>query len=75
MTLKLSQGKRYIISITIDKKTLTYTCVIDNIDDNFVFFTDKFGKSYAYSLKNIVAFTEIQGDNIEEIQKGWKIKT
>ena len=62
----LKVGYSYKIILKINNTTLTYSCKIIDVDENFVFFVDKFGKKYTYNKNLIIA--------IEEIEDGWNCK-
>ena len=60
--MKLKIGKSYKIVFDVKGHTLTFRCKIDDVDEFFVSFTDKFSKQITYNLKNIISFEEIEDD-------------
>jgi hypothetical protein len=60
--MNLIPDKKYILRFSVNGVTLTYHCTIDSIDENFVTFTDKFGKKVTYNLSNIISYEEVQDD-------------
>ena len=57
--MKLTIGKFYVIVFDVKGKALTFHCKIDELDEFFVTFTDKFNKQLTYNLKNIISFEEV----------------
>lgn len=60
--MKLKIGKKYKFLIDVGNKSLTFTGIINSIEDNFVEFTDKFGKVLHYNLNNIISWEEVYED-------------
>ena len=46
--MKLIIGKFYIIVFDVRGKALTFHCKIEDIDGDFITFTDKFNKQYHF---------------------------
>ena len=57
--MKLKVGKFYKIVFNIMGKVLTFHCRIDEIDDIFISFTDKYGKQLSYNKNLILSFEEV----------------
>lgn len=55
----MEENKKYIIRFEINDKELVFTAKIISIDDNFITFTDKFGKTLTYNKKNMVSAEEV----------------
>ena len=53
-------GKKYLMSIQIGERALSFTGIITSIDDTFITFIDIFGKELHYNLKNIISYEEVQ---------------
>jgi len=53
-------GKKYLMSIQVGERALSFTGKIISIDDNFVAFIDIFGKELHYNLKNIISYEEVE---------------
>ncbi len=58
--MKIIKDNKYLFLIQVGNKTLTFNAKVNSIDHNFVEFTDKFGKTLTYNLKNIISWEEIQ---------------
>ncbi len=63
--MRLIVGNSYRLTLKINNVTLTYTCKIIDIDDNFITLIDKFGKTFSYNLNTITSFEKIEegGEN------------
>lgn len=55
-------NKTYIIRFEINDKELVFTAKIISIEDNFITFTDKFGKILTYNKKNMISAEEVSND-------------
>ncbi len=53
----------YIICFDILRKALTFTCTIQDDDENFVTFKDKFGKLLTYNKSNIISVEAVEDGN------------
>ena len=53
-------NKKYLIVFEIKDSIITFTCLIVNEDENFIYFIDKFGKTLSYNKKYIVSWEEIK---------------
>jgi len=49
----------YKIVVEVDGRVLTYTGKIVSIDDDFITFIDKFGKTFSYNKNKIISTEEI----------------
>jgi len=58
--MKLEKGKQYVINFLINNKLLTYTCIIEEIENNFITFTDKYGKTFTYNITTIASYEEVE---------------
>ena len=58
--MKLEIDKKYIITLDIGGKILTYTGLITDVDEVFISFTDKFDKDFSYNKNNIVSYEEVK---------------
>ncbi len=57
--MKLKIGSKYKLVVNVNNNILTFSCTVDQIDEHFVTFTDKYGKQYAYNLNTVVSFEEV----------------
>ena len=58
--MKFKIGKFYKLIFDISGHTITFLCKIDDIDGDFVSFTDKFNKHLTYNIKNIISYEELK---------------
>ncbi len=58
--MRLIVGNSYRLILKINNVSLYYTCKIIDIDDNFVTFIDKFGKTFSYNLSTLTSFEKIE---------------
>ncbi len=62
--MNLIVGKRYKISLSIGGKILTYSCIVESVDEIFVCFIDKYDHEYNYNKSLIISYAEIEeGEN------------
>lgn len=52
-------GDTYIIRVKVEEKIFTYTGKIISVDDDFVTFIDKYGKTFSYNKNSILSFEEV----------------
>ncbi len=60
--MKLKIGNFYKIVFDVKGHALTFRCKIDEVDENFVTFTDKYNKQLTYNIKNIISYEEVRND-------------
>lgn len=60
--MELQIGNSYIITFEIGGKDLTFSCKIIDIDENFITFIDKFGKTLTYNKKKIISISEVENE-------------
>lgn len=60
--MNLEIGHSYKIILKINNYTLTYTCVVTSVDENFISFTDKFGKEFTYNKNLIIQIERLEND-------------
>lgn len=58
--MELLVNNSYILKVESNGVELTYHCRIIEINDNFVTFIDKFGKTISYRKDKIISFEEVQ---------------
>lgn len=61
--MKLKIGKFYKIVFDVKGHALTFRCKIDEVEGDFVTFTDKYNKQLTYNLKTIISYEEIENEN------------
>jgi len=58
--MNLQIGKHYQIILKISDATLTYTCKIIDVDENFISFVDKYGATFNYNKNLILSYKEVE---------------
>lgn len=58
--MKLIINKTYKFIFQVGRNNLTFTGTVISVDDNFVEFKDKFGKTLHYNLNSIISYEEAQ---------------
>ena len=53
-------GYTYKIVVYVDGRILTYTGIINEIDEMFISFTDKYGQKFSYNKSKIISFEEVK---------------
>lgn len=53
-------NQTYKIVVDTGVKTLTYTARVILIENNFVRFMDKFGKTFNYNLNSVISYEELK---------------
>jgi hypothetical protein len=53
-------GQTYIIRIEVENRIFTYTAKIISVDENFITFQDKYGKTFSYNKTKILSFEEVR---------------
>ena len=53
-------GDTYVIRIEVEGRLFTYTGKILEVDDQFITFEDKYGKTFSYNKSNIISFEEVK---------------
>lgn len=61
--MQLIVGKFYKIVFDVKGQALTFHCRIDEVDADFITFTDKYSKQLTYNKKTIISIEEVQNGN------------
>jgi len=57
--MELQKNTSYKILIDVNKRILTYICIIKEMDGEFITFVDDRGVEYSYNKKNVVSIVKI----------------
>ena len=60
--MKLKVGSKYKLVVSVGGQILTFNCVVDEIYDNFISFTDKYGRRYNYNQNVIISYEEVNNE-------------
>lgn len=58
--MKFILGNSYRIVFDVKGKALTFQCIIEEDDENFITFIDKYGKKLTYNKNIIISVEEIK---------------
>jgi len=61
--MNLEIGSSYKIVIQVGEEILTYSATITSCDDEFITFTDKFGREYTYNRHSIISYVKMEDNN------------